>query len=348
MSDIEPTPLAETQPSSLSDTQPRKTNPAPAPAPAPRKNPFFFWIGLLIIVGAIALGSFAGYNSGLGARLDAQKTQVTLSLSEQMTLVQQDLDAARYEVARQRLEYILKQDPAFPGAAEKLTTVMVKMSITASPTPTLAPTLTPTPDLRGQETIFTEAQVKIQNKDWTNAMASLDALRKSNAEYKTAQVDGMYFIALRSRGVDEILGMGDYAQQTNLEGGIFDLTVAERFGPLDGTADGLRSFAQMYVTGASFWGLDWGQALEYFRQLYQFTPNLRDASNVTVTERYRIALLMYGDTFYNGPEKNRCNALDYYWSSLNLGNDQEYLKKANDLNFECNPPTEEPTAAPTP
>ncbi|RPH55295.1 MAG: hypothetical protein EHM81_14880 [Chloroflexi bacterium] len=341
MSDTQPIKLSDTQPSasSIGDTQPRKVKP----------KGFQLWIVLLVIVGAIALGAFGGYNSGIGARVSAQKTNVAQSLSEQLALAQQDFEAGFYANARGRLEYILKQDPSFPGAAEKLTDVMVKMAITPSPTPTLVPTLTPTPDLRSQEAIFAQAQQHLQNKDWANALAVLDALRKADSTYKTAQVDSMYYTALRNRGVDQIMGTGA-SQQTNLEGGIYDLTLAERFGPLDGLSDGLRNFARLYIIGASFWDLDWAQAKDYFAQVYQFTPNLRDASGVTATERYRYTLLKYGDLQTNANKlDNRCAALDTWQQAANISPlDAEYVKKFNELNYECNPPTEVPTVEPTP
>ncbi len=49
----------------------------------------------------------------------------------------------------------------------------------------------------------------------------------------------MYYFALRNYGHDLI------TKQGNLEGGIYYLTLAERFGPLDNTAIGLREGARM-------------------------------------------------------------------------------------------------------
>jgi len=343
-SDTQPT-LAETQPgkaASVADTQPRTVKPKRS----------FFWIGLLIILGAIALGAYGGYNSGIGMRVGVKKTAVAGSLSEQMALVEQDIQAGRYELARDRLEtYILKEDPNYPGAAAKLTELLVKMSITPSPTLTPIPTLTPTPDRRAQEAIYAQAKQYLLNREWNNALASLDALRKSYPAYLVVQVDSMYYAAYRNRGFDQIMGNGPYAEQTNLEGGIFDLTVAERFGPLDGTADGLRNFARFYLIGASFWELDWAQAKDYFAQVYKFTPNLRDASNMTAAQRYRIALLRYGDTVVEARKGDYCRVLDLWREAAAIAPlDADYNRKFDDLNLECNPPTDvpEPTQAPTP
>jgi len=328
--------MSETQPSSLSDTQPRKVKKKPSRAG--------FWISLLILISALALGTTAGYYKGVDERVNAQKTSVAKSLGEQFALAKQDFDAGHYDVARQRIEYILQQDASYPGAAAMLSDVLVRQSITPSPVPTDTPTITPTPDLRSQEAIFAQAQQQAQAKDWTGLLGSLDSLRKADPTYKAILVDGLYYAALRNRGVDQILGQGAYAKITNMEGGIYDLSLAERFGPLDGYADGLRNFARMYITGASFWDVNWPQAVEYFRQVASFAPNLRDASNVTASQRLYQALLKYGDQISaNGRLKDRCAALDL-WSEANKISqlNGEYSTKWNNLNYECNPPTETP------
>lgn len=331
--------MNETQPNPISDTQPLRGK---------KRSGAGFWISLLILLSALVLGSAAGYGEGLRERVNAQKTLVSQQLSEQLALAQSDLEAGRYDFARQRLEHILKEDPSYPGAAEKLAEVLVKQAITPTPLPTATPTITPTPDMRSQEAIFAQAEQQFQNKDWTGLLGSLDALRKADPTYQAVRVDGMYYSALRNRGVDQLLGTGAYAKIPNMEGGIYDLTLAERFGPLDGYADGLRTFGRMYIKAASFWDVNWGEAVNYFRQVNQFAPNLRDASNVTASQRLNEALLKYGDQLAAQTKLNdRCTALEI-WSEANGLSplDGAYSTRYNQLNLECNPPTEVPTAAP--
>ncbi len=354
MSDTQPNDLSDTQPKELSDTQPRKLKSAARSV---------FWISLLVLFAALLLGAGSGYGIGNVMRLNAQKATVAQSLSEQFALAQQDFDAGHYDNTRKRLEYILKEDPGYPGAADLLTKVLVQMAITPTLTLTPTPTITPTPDLRSQEAIYAQVQQQLQNSEWSSVLTLLDSLRKADPNYKTAQVDGMYYTALRNRGMDEIMGNRAYAQTTNLEGGIYDLTLAERFGPLDGVSDGMRTWARLYIIGASFWELDWAKAVEYFSQVYQYAPNLRDSSNFTAAQRYRDALLKYGDQQASASRlKDRCLALNSWSAANNIGQlDNEYANKYNQLNLECNPPTatidpatlitptvEELTATPTP
>lgn len=340
----------------MSDIQsPNNISPDTQPKKAPKRR-MVFLIGLLILLASLALGGFTGYGYGIKIRIDAEQTSVSKTVAEQYTFAEQDFAAGRYDIARQRLESILESVPNYPGATELLTKLIVQMAITPSPTPTPIPTITPTPDLRSQEAIFAQAQEYLRNSDWTNLMSSLDSLRKADPTYKAAQVDGMYYSALRNRGMDQIIGQRAYATTTNLEGGIYDLTLAERFGPLDGTADGMRTWARLYIIGASFWELDWLQARDYFSQVAQFAPNLRDASNFTATERYYESLLNYGDLLATAARLNdRCQALDQWGAAQNIrALNEEYTNKYIQLNLECNPPTptpeptvEVPTAEPT-
>jgi len=343
-SEPEPASPADPQPDEVSDTQPRNA----------RKFGFFlrpaFWITALVLLVAILLGAGGGYSYGTKLRLDTQKATVVQSLGEQIKLAQQDFDAKKYVNSRARLEFILKQDPAYPGAADLLTKLMVEAAITPTLTLTPTPTMTPTPDLRSQQTIFTQIQQSLQSSKWTDALAELDALRKTDPNYKTAQVDGMYYMALRNRGMDEIIGNREFAQTTNLEGGIYDLTLAERFGPLDGFSNGTRTWARYYIIGASFWQLDWPQAVNYFGQVYENAPNLRDASNFTAAMRYHDALLNYGDEQADASRlKDRCLALDSWSKAASISPlNNDYAYKFNQLDLECHPPTATPTVAPAP
>lgn len=324
--------MSETQPNNLSDTQPRKINKA---------GRGFFWISLLVLLAAIIAGSLSGYGIGIGERVNAEKAQSKQQLDEQFALARQDLDAGRYELASKRLQYILQKDAAYPGVGEMLVEVQVKLSITPTAEPTATPTITPTPDMRSQEAIYAQAQQQLQSKDWSGAMASLDALRKADPSYHVVDVDGMYYIALRNRGVEQIQGTGAYTS-TNMEGGIYDLTLAERFGPLDNTALALQNGARMFLLASSFYGIDWGQAVSYFGEVNAAYPQLRDAAGVTAAQRYAESLLAYGDLQAANGKKldDRCQALDSWGAAGSIIQlNDEYQYKYNQLNLECNPPT---------
>jgi hypothetical protein len=149
--------------------------------------------------------------------------------------------------------------------------------------------------------------------DWNTAIETLLTLRKRDPAFMAVKVDGMLFIALRNRGVDKI------ARQADLEGGTYDLALSERFGPLDVEARNWRDWATLYVRGASFWDVDWAQAVYYFSQLVLIAPNLMDGSGYTAWERNILALIGYGDWFAR--QELYCDAQVQYDAALQLRGD---------------------------
>ncbi|MFZ5857097.1 MAG: hypothetical protein ACOYZ6_09710 [Chloroflexota bacterium] len=301
-----------------------------------------FLLGALALIVIVGLGAFGGYQQAIGDRVQAQSEVISQQLTEQYALALLDIAAGRYGPAQERLKFIIEHNPSFPEASQKLAEVMVMAAI---PTATPLPTVTPTPDLSGVEEIYQRALQASNSLDWPNALANLDTLRRKDPTYRTAEVDGMYYFALRNYGYDLIIKQG------NLEGGIYQLTLAERFGPLDSQANGLREGARLYVLGASFWDLDWKNAVFYFYQLYTGWPSLWDGT-MTASERFRVASMRYGDELF--ALEQWCPAYEQYQNAQKIGNlDPTSEKNAYIAMMKCLPPapiipTELPTELPTP
>jgi tetratricopeptide (TPR) repeat protein len=296
----------------------------------------FSALGLIAIL-AIAL--LAGYSSGIGVRQRNESSAVMQQLGEQYQNAIIDIQFARYEIAKQRLEWIISKNPSFPGAQEKLTEVLV---LSNQPTPTLTPSLTPTPDFTGAQDAFTKAQQLIAAQDWPGAITALDQMRKYDPNYQTSLVDGMYYFALRNYGYDLIIKQG------NLEGGIYQLTLAERFGPLDRDTNGLREGARYYLIGASFWELNWKEAVSYFDQVYRGWSGLWDGT-MTSSQRFWEASMRYGDELYG--QGQFCDALAQYDNAQAIAAlDEAAARNYDDAYQGCYPatPTIDLTAITTP
>jgi tetratricopeptide (TPR) repeat protein len=295
-----------------------------------------FFLNILIFVLIIALGIFGGYRSGIGIRQRAQVELESQQLSDQFSRALVDIQFGNYDAAQQRLEYILNINPSFPGAMEKLTEVMVLRNV-----PTATPVVSPTPELivdyTNYESLLAQAKQLISAGQWQNALTVLDTLRAKDSTFHTVEVDGMYYFSLRNLGVDLI-------KAGNLEGGIYQLTLAERFGPLDNVAHVLRDNARFYIAAASFWELDWKLAVEYF---YQLNGSGIWDGTMTASERYRIALINYADQLY--AEEKFCEAYEQYQAAQAAGGlDNEVAGRANQAYLGCYPPTEIATVATTP
>ena len=300
-------------------------------------------LGVLALALIAAVSAIGGYRNGIHMRTKAEATQVYTLVQEQYELGVQNLANKEYDLAQQRLEYVVQHNPNYPGLTDKLAEVIMQLNITATPIPQAQPSTTPTPDMRGVQDMLAQAQTALQNKDWDTVVNTALSIRKSDINFQPVQVDDLLYEALRNRGRDRILN-GD------LEGGIYDLTLAERFGPLDAEAKGLLNWSRLYITGASFWELDWGQAVYYFGQVAPALPNLRDGSGLTATERYRTALIGYGG--YLGDHKQYCDAMKQYEIAISMGtNDQKVQDAYNFATQKCTgnqPGQENATETPVP
>jgi tetratricopeptide (TPR) repeat protein len=296
--------------------------------------PLIIILSLVALLLIAATSAFGGYMSGITERTNFEVTQVAQQVEEQFQLGLQDFEAKHYELARQRFEYVIQLDPNYPGVTEQLALVLLEINTTATPTAVPSPTLTPTPDMRGADELFSQSQVLLADGKWTEAIETLLKLRKDEPDFQTIKVDSMLYVALRNRGVDRILREGD------LEGGTYDLALAEKFGPLDVEASNMRTWADLYKTGASFWGLDWGQSAFYFGQIVVVAPNLRDNTNLTAAERFRIATVKYGDVL--AAAKEWCLAQQQYEAAFALGDDPSVQPTASWVTQKCSKANEKP------
>ena len=303
----------------LKDTEPHlplQKTPAESPVTEPKKS-FPRWLVGICVVALIAIGLLAGYGSGMGQRVAAKNTQDAGQIDEQFQLGMQAYTDGNFELAQKYFDWVIATDSSYPGIVTAYSDLMMK--IHATPTPEFSPTpvVSPTPDLRGAQDIFNTAQQLLNASDWNGAITNLDSLRKSFPTFQTAQVDGMYYMALRQRGVGKIAAS---CKDANLEGGIYDLTLAEHFvgiGNLDASAESLRTYARLYIIGASFWDQDWLQSQNFFAQVMAQYPNLTDSSCLSATSRWVEATHMLAEQYYAAGEF--CKAVDQYSAAFTVG-----------------------------
>jgi tetratricopeptide (TPR) repeat protein len=328
----------ETRPTSVGE-ETKQIEPAGDGTPLAKGRSRRWWVswllwgllGVLVLGILIIAGSYMGYQQGINDRTGYEATQVAAAIEEQYQLGLQDMQAGNYEVARQRFDYVLQINPNYPGVIDLMAEVLLVLNATATPTPaptaTATPANSPTPDLRGAEELFVHAQNSLAEEQWDQAIETLETLRKTNPEYKAIDVDGMFFVAYRNRGAKNI-GAG------NLEQGIYDLTLAESFGVLDTEAVGYRTWARYYITGASFWGVQWDQAIYYFEQVAPQYPNMHDGTGWTAAQRYVEAIVGYGGWFES--QEKWCDAEEQYHRAYEISGDPTTREARDRASDYCN------------
>ena len=316
--------------------------------PRKKRGGGWIWLGVLALILLLVAGTLLGYRNGVQRRLANEQSLLMEQISYQLEWTYKDIDSGRYENAKVRLDYILEKYPEFPGLADLMTQVMGHLNEpTATPTSqvviaTVEPGVTATPDLRGAEEKYTQLQQNISNQEWDLAVQTVQSLKENNYDYRTVDVDGLYFIALRNRGIQRIWA-------GELEQGMYDLSVAEDLGALDSESAGAESWASLYMTGASYWDVNWPNAVDIFEQLYAQMPYFSDSTGMTTSERYRVALYRLGDQY--AAQGDFCTASSYYSKSLAIGINLDLQVTATAYAEACaNPPTtpEPPTSETTP
>jgi hypothetical protein len=299
---------------------------------------------LVILLFMSLIGGLGGYRA---AQLEREKSLAALgveSLSEQYSLAIQDLEGGRFDVARQRFEYILARDPAFPGAADGLARAIQILYASATPSPIPA-TVTPTPtqDMRPIQDLFTQAEQLFSAKEWNSLVDVVLAIRRVDEGFNPVVLDRFLYRALRNRGLEQITQYG------NLEQGIYDITLSEAFGPIDEEALTYRDLARYYMMGSSFWEVFPEQAIYYFNLVASAMPSLRDSSGWTAAARLQAVLLQFADQLAR--EGAWCDAQAQYELAFSYSGDFSAESTADYAALQCSPPTETEspvTETPTP
>ena len=323
---------------SIETTQPSGSQPvessndqSPPPSRLRLKRKYILLLFLFLIM-SLALGALGGYLVGDQQGQQNRAKTIKAIADEQYRLALEDLAAGKFELARQRLEYITRIDPAYPGVAEKLAEAFFMLN---APTATPFIRSTPTPNLAPVEELFDQALAAFENEDWTLTLETLLTLRAKDASYLAIEVDRLMFASLRNRGVRHI------SEEGLLEEGIYDLTRAELFGPLDRDAVNWRNWAELYLLANSYMGVDWAQATYYFAELYKIAPYLKNDAYL----KYAISARAYGDQLIT--DKDPCGAQEQYHQSLLAWENPELVPTATKAASACLTATA-PAAPPPP
>lgn len=288
---------------------------------------------ILLLVIIIALAVFGGYRAGLNDRKDVVATTQANELRLQYQLAVEDLAAARYLFAIDRLEYILSVELDFADAANMLVQARSQAQAAVVP-PTAAPTATLMADDVTPEELFAGVEAVYAAGDWPATVQQVTALRATFPEFMRVRVDGILFVALRSRGIERI-------DNDELELGIFDIEQAEQIGPLDGEAQQYHQWASLYINGSAFWGFNWPRAIESFETLYLLGPFFKDTM-----PRLSAAHVAYGDELALAGDP--CNAALEYAAALSVIASDTVEEKQAEAETVCTELTPTPGGEATP
>jgi hypothetical protein len=128
-----------------------------------------------------------------------------------------------------------------------------------------------------------------------------------------------------------------------MEEGLYDLSLAERFGPLDRDAMFKWTLAQTYVAANSYIGLNWLRAAELFG------PLCASGATLDSCRKYGESAWNYGDLLWNANDP--CGAEEFYDAALEAWPDPTLEPTAAEAEDKCEdsrrPPPPPPSATET-
>jgi tetratricopeptide (TPR) repeat protein len=325
----------------MSQTQPPYygTSPSPAPPPRPRRpsgirrvlSSTVLLVGIIVCVllASIGVGAFGGAIAGQKERGFHATQTTTAGLDLQFGLGLSNLEEGRYELAAQRFRWILERNPDYPSAAERL--AEAERRINEAGGGTAVPTLPPS-DTENPDELFAEAQSYFNDQQWENAITRLQELQALDPRYQEIEVKEMLYESLTSLGLIYIRG-------DRIEEGLFLLDQAAVIRPLEDQIEGERHLATLYITGRTYWGLNWPVVIQNLQVIYDTVPAYRD-----VAERLWEARVKYGDQL--AAQGSQCGAAEQYSTALEIREDSVLQEKYETAASACAHPTLTATVTP--
>ncbi len=229
------------------------------------------------------------------------------------------------ELALAELQIAVKFDPNYQEAVEKLQTLEATPATKGTPVSESAAIA---------DQLFQRAQSAIGRQQWSDAIDSLEELRRADAGYRADQVRSLLAQAYL-KGGQQSVAAGDIEQaRARFEAGL----------ALDGSnaqMKTLRDRAVLYLKGKEAVGHDWQAAAYNFQQLYQ-----QDEKFYDVKEQFLNALIEFGDTAAR--QGAFCIAQREFEQAVRLGAGDDVQTKLEDATWSCKQIVTAPTPTPTP
>lgn len=304
----------------------------------PRRRRLFSFIGFGFIALALLLivyGSVFDFAWQRGQSLRTEKERLALQeeLANQLNFAKEDLKVGSYNLAVRRLDWILERDSDYPEARALRQEALAGGS--TQPTPTPFPTATPAPveELELDESepaqAFNDLQKIVDDNDWQAAVSAITAFQAQYPDFKRQQTDAMLYNGYINLGQQLV-------SSDQVELGLFYLTQAENLGDLPIEIQDQRLWAELYLLGISYYGVDWSVAVYYFRDLCAAAPFYHNACL-----KLHEALISYGDQY--AANLDWCPAVDLYAEAAQQNDEPIVSEKLREARTSCLEATPTPT-----
>ena len=299
--------------------------------PIPGSRRLFRFLGLILLLLAVLLAvygtvAYIAWQRGQSLRVENAREALQEELDRQVGHASEDIDAGNFTLALRRLEWVLAQDTDYPGAG--LLQQQAQAGRNARLTPSPAPNVTSTPAKEetpiaqsDPEEPFVSLEQLMAAEDWQEAVPAITAFQSQYPNYQRLETDRMLYDAYIGLGVSLVSG-----EQVEL--GLFYLGQAEKLGDLPTEVEDYRTWADLYLLGIGYSGIDWGSMIFYFRGLCAAAPFYQDSCATL-----RDALVNYGDQYTTALDW--CPAQELYAEAIQLESETSLAEKLQEAAAFC-------------
>jgi hypothetical protein len=264
-------------------------------APAPKRSRLFTRLfGVLLITIAVVAGvylfvAYFAWETGQTLRQEEALTQRTVQLTHQIELAQEDLNNGSVNLALRRLEWVLAQEPGNTAAAALHQQAQSAQAALAQPTAATTPELRETvsaadstPQLEPEPELARIRRLA-NGEQWEELLPALLTFQQQYPSHERAETDQLLY--------DAYLGLGlAYLETEKVELGLSYLSQAEGLGNLPQEALDYRGWADLYLQGMGYYGVNWNVAASNFRDLCLSAPFFHNSCQLL-----QESLINYGD-----------------------------------------------------
>jgi tetratricopeptide (TPR) repeat protein len=295
-------------------------------------------LGIMLILIAVmvalylAVGYFA-WQSGETLRAQQEEETRLQQYNRQVNLAQEDIERGGYNLALRRLDWVLEKDPKNQEAAalHRQAEAAIKTAQTpeAPPTPTKPPE--PTVVLNENSDLENEL-VRLRRlydrEQWDELLPAILTMQEQFPNFERMETDRFLY--------DSYLNLGlQLLQGSQIERGLSYLAQAEKLGDLPQEALDYRFWAELYLDGISYYGVNWAVSSSVFRDLCISAPFYQNAC-----DKLYESLINYGDQYFFS--QDFCPAVELFREARQYGNGRELNQKLSDATEGC------ASATPTP
>ncbi len=315
-------------------------------------------LGVALLIIFYAIIAAVAWRSGQEARTEQAQANLVTQIDRQLELANQDIAAGNIALAKRRLEELQgwsADDPEVIALAATLNelvatplptprVVISENGVTATPTP-MTPTPSATPTLlppvptqanRAPQPAALQARLNtlermVANERWEDAIRELVAFQIDYPNYERFRTNSLLF--------DAYLGAGFYFTNGNrVTLGINYFEQAEKLGTLPEAAVGQLYYSRTYLTGVSYFGINWDVSINALGEICSTLPGFQDACELLVEARIGL-----GDQLSAADDP--CGAMFQYAQALRTFNSNELREKWNAASYNCDNPSPTPQDA---